>query len=112
MLGHMDILMIEYPKYYWHVAFGHKRLCYERATAGTFILNLLYRWTQQRNIEKFEKIRKNPRKPPEKSVKNGNIFETEEYVSTLLQLQEKSGKNPGKSGIRIKKSGQKTGNMF
>ena len=38
----MDISMIEYPKYYWHVAFGHKRLCYERATAGTLIFRLLY----------------------------------------------------------------------
>ena len=41
-LGHIYISMIEYPKYYWYVPFGHKRLCYERATAGTFILNLLY----------------------------------------------------------------------
>ena len=42
MLGHIDISMIEYLKHYWDVAFGHKRLCYERATAETFILNLLY----------------------------------------------------------------------
>ena len=35
--------MIEYPKNGWHLSFGHKRPCYSRATAGTFILNLLYR---------------------------------------------------------------------
>ena len=33
---------MEYPKFYWHVAFSYERLCYGRATAGTFILNLLY----------------------------------------------------------------------
>ena len=38
----MHLLMIEYPKHGWHLSFGHKRLCYSRATAGTFILNLLY----------------------------------------------------------------------
>ena len=41
-LGHMNISMIEYTKYYWYVALVHKRLCYERATDGIFILNLLY----------------------------------------------------------------------
>ena len=57
MLGHMDISIIEYPKYHWHVAFGHKRLCYERATAGTFILNLLY-MSGSETPEPFELQRK------------------------------------------------------
>ena len=43
MLGHIYLSMIEYPKWYCHVGFDHKRLCYKRATAGTFILNLLYK---------------------------------------------------------------------
>ena len=34
--------MIEHTNYYCYVAPGQKRLCYKRATAGTFILNLLY----------------------------------------------------------------------
>ena len=42
MLGLMYLSIIECPKHDWHAAFGHKRLCYMRATAGTFILNLLY----------------------------------------------------------------------
>ena len=42
MLGQIYLLMIECPKHDWHSAFGDKRLCYSRATAGTFILNLLY----------------------------------------------------------------------
>ena len=42
MLGQMYLLMIECPKHDWHSAFGDKRLWYSRATAGTFILNLLY----------------------------------------------------------------------
>ena len=42
MLGLMNFSMIEYPKDTLHSSFGHKRLCYKRATAGTFILNLLY----------------------------------------------------------------------
>ena len=42
ILGQMYFSMIEYPKHDWHSAFGHKMLCYSRATAGTFILNLLY----------------------------------------------------------------------
>ena len=37
----MYLSIIEYPKYYWLVAFGYKRLCHERFTAGTFILKLL-----------------------------------------------------------------------
>ena len=41
-LGQMFLTIIEYPKHDWHSVFGHKRLCYRRATAGTFILNLLY----------------------------------------------------------------------
>ena len=40
MLGQMYLSMIEYSKHDWHAAFSHKRLCYRRATAGTFILNL------------------------------------------------------------------------
>ena len=43
MFGQMHLSMIEYPKHDWHAAFGHKRLCCRRATAGTFILNLLYK---------------------------------------------------------------------
>ena len=42
MFGQMYLSMIEYPKHDWHAVLGHKRLCYRRATAGTFILNLLY----------------------------------------------------------------------
>ena len=42
MLDQMFLLMIEYPKHDWHSAFGHKILCYSRATGVTFILNLLY----------------------------------------------------------------------
>ena len=34
--------MYKGQKHYWCVPFGHKRLCYECATARTFILNLLY----------------------------------------------------------------------
>ena len=34
--------IIEWPKHDWHAAFVNKRLCYRRATAGTFILNLSY----------------------------------------------------------------------
>ena len=33
---------IESPKHDWQSAFGHKRLCYSRATDGTFILNIIY----------------------------------------------------------------------
>ena len=45
--------MIECPKYDWHVAFCYKRLCYRRATAGTFVLDLLYWpfWTQNASKE-------------------------------------------------------------
>ena len=39
----MYLSMIEYSKYDWHAAFGHKRLCCRHATAVTFILNLLYK---------------------------------------------------------------------
>ena len=42
MLGQMYFSMIEYSKHDWHASFGHKRLCFRRATAGTFILNLFY----------------------------------------------------------------------
>ena len=38
----MYLSKIEYPKHDSHSAFGHKRLCYSRATFWTFILNLLY----------------------------------------------------------------------
>ena len=41
--------MVEYLKHDWHEAFCHKRLCYRRAMAGTFILNLLFRETASRN---------------------------------------------------------------
>ena len=43
ILAEIYFLMIKYPKIDWYLALGHKRLCYSRATAGTFILNLLYR---------------------------------------------------------------------
>ena len=43
MLGQMYLSTIEYPKHDSHSAFGHKRLCYSRATLGNFLLNLLYR---------------------------------------------------------------------
>ena len=42
MLRQMYLSMIQYPRHDWHAAFGHKRLCCKRATAGTFILILLY----------------------------------------------------------------------
>ena len=42
ILGQIYLSMIEYPKHDWHAAFGHRRLCYRRVTAGTIILNLLY----------------------------------------------------------------------
>ena len=42
MLSQMYFSMIEYPKFDWYSAFGHKRLCCSRATAGTFILNLFH----------------------------------------------------------------------
>ena len=42
LLGQMYLSMIEYPNHDWHSAFDHKGLCYSRATAGTFNLNLLY----------------------------------------------------------------------
>ena len=41
MLDQMYLSMNEYQKHDWQSAFGYKRLCYSRATAGTFILNLL-----------------------------------------------------------------------
>ena len=40
--GQMHLSINENPKHDWHSAFGDKRLCYSRATAGTFILNLIY----------------------------------------------------------------------
>ena len=42
ILVQMYLSMIEYAKHDWDSEFGHKRLCYSRATAGIFILNLLY----------------------------------------------------------------------
>ena len=42
MLGKVYLSMIEYQKHDWHSAFGYKKLRYSRATAGNFILNLLY----------------------------------------------------------------------
>ena len=44
MLGQMYLSIIRYPKHDWDSAFGNKKLCYSRAMAGTFILNLLYNW--------------------------------------------------------------------
>ena len=56
ILDQIYLSMIEYPKHDWHAAFGHKRLCYRRATAGTFILNLLYSafliWNENRLVVK------------------------------------------------------------
>ena len=42
MLEQLYLSIIEYPKYGWYGTFGHKRLCYRRATARTFTLKLLY----------------------------------------------------------------------
>ena len=42
ILGKMYFSMIEYPENDLQSAIGHKRLYYSRATAGIFILNLLY----------------------------------------------------------------------
>ena len=42
MLGQMYFSVTECPKHDWNAAFGHNRLCYMRATVGTFLLNLLY----------------------------------------------------------------------
>ena len=36
-VGSVYISMIEYPKNKWLSAFGYKRLCYNRTTAGTFM---------------------------------------------------------------------------
>ena len=44
ILGQIYLLMIEYPKHDQHVVFSHKGLCYRRATAGTFVLDLLCRY--------------------------------------------------------------------
>ena len=41
-LGQIYPSMIECPKHDWQSPFVRKSLCYSRATAGTFILNLLY----------------------------------------------------------------------
>ena len=38
----MYLSMIEYQKHDWCSVFGKKRLCFSRATAGTFSLNLVY----------------------------------------------------------------------
>ena len=56
IIGHTDISMIECLKYYQDVAFGPKRLCYERATAGTFILNLLYRGRRSLEVRAYHFI--------------------------------------------------------
>ena len=42
MVGQTYLLMIKCPKYDWLAAFFYKKLCYRRATAGTFVLDLLY----------------------------------------------------------------------
>ena len=42
ILVQMYLSMIEYPEDDWDSAFSHKRLCYSRATAGTFILNEMH----------------------------------------------------------------------
>ena len=47
-LGMIYISMIKYPKYSKHSAFCHKELGYRRATAGTFVLDLLY--NQQEHV--------------------------------------------------------------
>ena len=51
LLDQITLSMIEYPEYDWHLVFGHKRLCYSRATTGTFILNLLYLLTSPKSIK-------------------------------------------------------------
>ena len=50
ILGRIYLSMIEYPKYDWHAAFSHKRLCYSRTTAGTFILNLLFSAAEENTV--------------------------------------------------------------
>ena len=42
ILDQMYLSRIGYLKHDCHAAFGHKRLCYKRAMADTFIFNLLY----------------------------------------------------------------------
>ena len=41
-MGQMYFSMTEYPKYDFYEVFSHKMLCYRRATAVAFILNLLF----------------------------------------------------------------------
>ena len=47
--------MIEYQKHGWYSSFGYKRLCYNRVTAGTFILNLLLYWLKNTRIKTLHK---------------------------------------------------------
>ena len=42
ILVYAYLSMIEHPKRDWHISFYQKGLCYRRATAETFILDLLY----------------------------------------------------------------------
>ena len=56
-VGQTNLLMIECPKYDWLATFCHKRLCYRRATAGTFVLDLLYIYiTPSDNIDFFARM--------------------------------------------------------
>ena len=68
----MYLSMIDYPKRDWHPALGHKRLCYNRATAGTFILSLLYIPSKKQNFREF-----------------AFRFNMESYALSLLQGGEK-----------------------
>ena len=56
--------MIEYTKEDWHAAFGYKRLCYRRATAGTFVLDLLYSEKDDKKVQKIFKMLKKLQKYP------------------------------------------------
>ena len=73
MLDHVYLSMIEYPKYYWHGAFGHKRLCYKRATAENFILNLLYMWNLKKIII-YQALETKVKEIQWKNFKNRMIF--------------------------------------
>ena len=59
MLGQMYLSIIECPKYAWHAAFGHKRLCYRSATAGTSIFSVLCTESKVGIYETIEKITTN-----------------------------------------------------
>ena len=62
MFVQMYLSMIEYPKHDWHAVLGHKR----RATAGSFILNLLYcskfqKSTRRVGVKFWKRLFRDPR---------------------------------------------------